>query len=116
MYHDSRPVIIDLSCKDGDPSSACQHKIQFLTGISWEFVDEYEVNSNEQIVLRNDRGSMTLVSRELDGRRGFIDYGAQPIAACKFKMRLRSGSGGSRRCHVVAWFTGGRENWSSMDI
>ena len=116
MNHDSRPIIIDLSCKDGDPSSACQHKVQFLTGISWEFASAYEANSNEQIVLRNDRGSMTLVSRELDGKRGFIDYSAQPIAAGKFKVRLRSAAGGSRRCHVVAWVAGERENWQSMDI
>ena len=116
MSYESRPIIIDLSAKDGEPSSACQHKVQYLTGISWQFVDDYEADSNEQIVLRNDRGSMTLVSRELDGKRGFLDYTAQPIAAGKFKIRLRSGAGGSRRCHVVIWAAGGRENWQSIDV
>ena len=86
MNHDSRPIIIDLSCKDGDPSSACQHKVQFLTGISWEFASAYEANSNEQIVLRNDRGSMTLVSASLmeSAVSSTIQLNRLPLVSSKF--------------------------------
>ena len=107
---------MDLSSKDGEPTAACQYKVEYITGISWEFLDDYERDCSEQIVLKNTRGSMNLVSRQLDGRRGYRDFSAEPIAAGKCKFRFRSEPNGFRRVLVVVWVTGGRKNWESIDI
>ena len=116
VSHGSRPVIMDLSSRDGEPTAACQQKVEYITGISYEFVDNYEADLTEQIVMKNERGSMTLVSRSLDGKRGFLDFSSQPIAAGKCKFRFRSSVDGYRRVRVVVWIAGERRSWESMDV
>ena len=104
---------MDVACRDGDPFSSCQHKFQYLVGISWEFESTYEDDCEDKILLKNQLGYFTLVSRNLDGKRGYIDFGSSPFPAGKCRILAKSHAGGVRRCRTVLWVEG-EDDWSSM--
>lgn len=114
MVKNSRPVIAAVACRDGEPFSTCQHKFQYLTGISWEFDSPYEEGGEDKIILKNGLGYFTLVSRSLDGRRGFLDLSSAPYPAGKCKILYTSHAGGLRRAHVVLWVDGDRITLESI--
>ena len=114
MAHDSRPIIADVACKNGDPYSTCQNKFERLVGISWEFDAPYEEGCNDRITIKNQLGYYGLVTRELDGKRGFIDLSAAPLNAGKMKVLTTSSAGGFRRARVVLWVEGERIDFESI--
>ena len=74
-----------------------------MTGISWQFDAPYEDGCEDQIVLNNGLGYFTLVSRELDGREGYIDFSAAPYPAGKCRLLYKSHGSGFRRARVILW-------------
>ena len=114
MANTSRPLLVDVACRDGDPFSACKHKFAYLTAISWEFDSPFEAGCEDQIVMKNQLGSFILASRALEGRAGHLDLSASPYPAGKLKIMLKSRAGGTRRARVILWADGERVTWESM--
>ena len=110
----SRPVIADIACRDGDAFSTCQHKFEYLTAITWEFDSPYEDGCEDKIVLKNALGYFALVSRSLDGKKGFIDFSSAPYPAGKCRIIYASRSTGIRRARVVIWVDGQRVDFESL--
>ena len=114
MANTSRPLLVDVACRDGDPFSTCKHKFAYLTAISWEFDSPCEAGCEDQIVMKNQLGSFILASRALEGRSGHLDLSAAPYPAGKLKIMLKSRAGGTRRAQVILWADGERVTWESM--
>ena len=102
MANTSRPLLVDVACRDGDPFSTCKHKFAYLTSISWEFDSPFEAGCEDQIVMKNQLGSFILASRALEGRSGHLDLSAAPYPAGKLKIMLKSRSGGTRCGRMVS--------------
>ena len=65
MANTSRPLLVDIACRDGDPFSTCKHKFAYLTAISWEFDSPFEAGCEDQIVMKNQLGSFILATEGL---------------------------------------------------
>lgn len=114
MAYYSRPLITDIACRDGDAYSTCQHKFARLNGVSWEFDAPYEEGCEDKIVLKNALGHFPLVTRSLDGKRGFFDFSSAPYPAGKCRISFTSCAAGFRRARVVLWIDGERVDFESM--
>ena len=114
MANTSRPLLVNIACRDGDPFSTCKHKFAYLTAISWEFDSPFEAVCEDQIVMKNQLGSFILASRALEGHAGHLDFSAAPYPAGKLKIMLKSRAGGTRRARVILWADGERVTWESM--
>jgi len=109
----SRPLLVDIACRDGDPFSTCKHKFACLTAIRWEFDSPFEAGCEDQIVMKNQLGSFILASRALEGRSG-LDLSASPYPAGKLKIMLKSRASGTRRARVILWANGEWVTWESI--
>ena len=114
MATNPRPVIADVACRGDDPFSTCQHKFEYLTGISWEFDSPYEEGCEDRVIFKNGLGYFVLVNRALDGKRGTFDFSSEPYPAGRCRILLKSKAGGFRRARVVLWVDGGRVEFESM--
>ena len=102
MANTSRPLLVDVAYRDGDPFSTCKHKFAYLTAISWEFDSPLEAGYEDKVVMKNQLGSFILASRALEGRSGHLDFSAAPYPVGKLKIMLKSRAGGTRRGRMVS--------------
>ena len=108
-----RPIICDLSCRYGDPLSTSIFKAEKIVGISYEF-EGGDVDSADEITLKNGLGKTELIKRSLDGKRGYVTFGNHGFPCGKAKLILTSSDKEFRRARVVVWVKGARVKIESM--
>lgn len=102
-----RPIIADLSCRYGDPLATSVFKAEKIIGISYEF-EGGNVDSLDEITLKNGLGKTELVKRSIDGKRGYVTFGRHGFPCGKAKLILTSSDKEFRRAKIIVWVTGRR--------
>ena len=113
MADQVRPIIADLSCRWGDPLSTSIFKAEKIIGVSYYF-EEGSPDSGDEIVLRNGLGKTELVKRNLDGKRGNVNFGSNGFPCGKAKLYLFSNDQEFGRAKVIVWVYGEREKIESI--
>jgi hypothetical protein len=108
-----RPIICDLSCRWGDPLSTSIFKAEKIVGISYEF-EGGNVDSLDEITLKNGLGKTELVKRSLDGKRGYVTFGRHGFPCGKAKLIFTSSDQEFRRARIIVWVYGERIKIESM--
>ena len=109
----TRPIIADLSCRWGDPLSTSILKAEKIMGFSYEF-EGGNVDSKDEITLKNVLGNTALVKRRLDGKRGYVTFGRHGFPCGKDKLISTSSDDEFRRARIVVWVYGERIKIESM--
>ena len=97
-----RPIIADLSCRWGDPLSTSTFKAEKIVGVSYEF-EGGNVDSKDEITLKNGFGKTELVKRSIDGKRGYVTFGRHGFPCGKAKLIFTSSDVEFRRAKIIVW-------------
>ena len=108
-----RPIIADLSCRWGDPLSTSIFKAEKIVGVTFEF-EGGDIDSDDQIILKNSLGRTELVKRSFDGKRGYVTFGQYGFPCGKAKLYFMSSDKEFRRAKIVVWVYGERVNIESI--
>ena len=108
-----RPIIADLSCRHGDPLATSVFKAEKIIGISYEF-EGGNVDSKDEVTLKNGLGKTELVKRSLDGKRGYVSFGFGGFPCGKAKLSFFSSDKEFRRAKIIVWVYGERIKIESL--
>ena len=108
-----RPIIAHLSCRWGDPLSTSTFKAEKIVGVSYEF-EGGNVDSKDEITLKNGLGKTELVKRCLDGKRGYVSFGFGGFPCGKAKLYFFSSDKEFRRAKIIVWVYGERVKIESL--
>ena len=113
MADQVRLIIADLSCHWGDPLATSIFKAEKIIGVSYEF-EGGTAASGDELVLKNGLGKTALVKRDLDGKRGYVNFGRHGFPCGKAKLYLFSNDQEFRRAKVIVWVYGERVKIESI--
>ena len=106
MADQVRPIIADLSCHWGYPLATSIFKAEKIIGVSYEF-EGGTAASGDELVLKKGLGKTALVKRDLDGKRGYVNFG--PGFPCgKAKLIYTSSDREFRRAKIIVLVKGDR--------
>ena len=114
MANFDRPIICDLTCRDGEVLSSSVFKVEYITGIKWSFDYPYESDAQDRVVLAGGKDVQTLVDRSIHGRTGFQDYSDDPLDAGKSRLLLKTKSMELCRTRVIVYVSGERRDVESF--
>lgn len=114
MGNFDRPIICDLTCRDGEVLSSSVFKVECITAIKWDFDCLFESDSQDRIVLAGGKDVQTIVDRSIHGRAGFQDFSGQPLDAGKSRLLFKTKSFDLRRARVIVYVYGQRRDVESF--
>ena len=82
-------------------------------GISYEF-EGGNVDSKDEVVIKNGLGKTELVKRCLDGKRGYVSFGYNGFPCGKAKLYFFSSDKEFRRAKIIVWVYGERVKIESL--
>ena len=107
MADQVRPIIADLSCRWGDPLATSIFKAEKIISVRYEF-EGGNAASGDELVLKNGLGKTALVKRDLDGKRGYVNFGRHGFPCGKAKLIYTSSDREFRRAKIIVWVKGDR--------
>lgn len=88
-------------------------KAEKIIGISYEF-EGGNIDSLDEITLKNGLGKTELIKRSLDGQRGYVTFGNFGFPCGKAKLILTSSDKEFRRARIIVWVYGQRVKIESI--
>ena len=114
MANFDRPIICDLTCRDGEVLSSSVFKVEYITAVRWDFDCLFESDAQDRIVLAGGKDVQTIVDRSIHGRKGSLDFFDQPLDAGKSRLLFKTKALDLRRARVIVYVSGTRRDFESF--